>query len=182
MKPITCSLSLVALLALTGPGPAVAGGCSSSKAHAKATKASWATPARPDIVDTAAAAGSFNTLIAAVKAADLVDTLRGEGPFTVFAPTDEAFAKLPKGTVEGLLADPEALRSVLTYHVVPGELKAEEIADRRRARTVQGSRVTFADQGWSVNGATIVKSDIRAANGVIHVIDTVILPPERVGG
>ena len=131
-----------------------------------------------DIVDTAVAAGDFGTLVAAVQAAGLVDALKGEGPFTVFAPTDAAFAKLPAGTVESLLADPEgALKQILLYHVVPGKVMSGDLSDGLAAATLQGEEVTFnlAD-GAKVNDANIVTVDIETSNGVIHVIDSVILP------
>jgi uncharacterized surface protein with fasciclin (FAS1) repeats len=133
-----------------------------------------------DIVDTAIAAGDFNTLVAAIQAAGLVDTLKGDGPFTVFAPTDEAFAALPAGTVESLL-EPEnvaKLQAILTYHVVPGKVMASDVTDGTSAATVQGSNVAFVVAGGSVqiNGATVTAADIEASNGVIHVIDTVLLP------
>lgn len=132
-----------------------------------------------DIVDTAVGAGTFNTLVAAVQAAGLVDTLKGEGPFTVFAPTDEAFAKLPEGTVEGLLEDPETLASILTYHVVAGKVMSTDLSDDMTATTVNGADITIdLDSGVMVNTATVTTADIVATNGVIHVIDTVILPPE----
>ena len=132
-----------------------------------------------DIVDTAVAAGSFPTLVAAVQAADLVDALKGEGPFTVFAPTEEAFAALPAGTLESLLADPAALANILLYHVVPGKVMAADVTDGLTAETLQGSTVTFtvADGSVKINDANIVTTDIEASNGVIHVIDAVILPP-----
>jgi uncharacterized surface protein with fasciclin (FAS1) repeats len=139
-----------------------------------------ATPAAgPDIVETAITAGSFETLVAAVQAAGLVETLQGAGPFTVFAPTDEAFAKLPAGTVEGLLEDPEALANILLYHVVPGKVMAAQVTDGLTAETAQGSTVTFtvADGAVKINDANITATDIEASNGVIHVIDSVILPP-----
>jgi uncharacterized surface protein with fasciclin (FAS1) repeats len=141
--------------------------------------AAAAPAAGPDIVETAIAAGSFETLVAAVQAAGLVETLQGAGPFTVFAPTDEAFAKLPAGTVEGLLEDPEALANILLYHVVPGKVMAAQVADGLTAETAQGSTVTFtvADGAVKINDATITATDIEASNGVIHVIDSVILPP-----
>jgi len=131
-----------------------------------------------DIVDTAVSAGSFKTLVAAVKAAGLVETLKGAGPFTVFAPTDAAFAKLPPGTVESLLANPEKLKSVLTYHVVAGKVMAADVVKLNSATTVQGSDVKIAthDGKVMINDATVVKADIACDNGVIHVIDTVILP------
>ena len=132
-----------------------------------------------DIVDTAVDAGSFTTLVAAVEAAGLVDTLKGEGPFTVFAPTDEAFAALPEGTVESLLADPEALAAILTYHVVAGNVMSTDLSDGMMAPTVNGAEITIGTtDGVTVNGANVVTADIEATNGVIHVIDAVILPPE----
>ena len=132
-----------------------------------------------DIVDTAVAAGSFPTLVAAVQAADLVDALKGAGPFTVFAPTEEAFAALPAGTLDSLLADPAALANVLLYHVVPGKVMAADVTDGLTAKTLQGSTVSFtvADGSVKINDANIVTTDIEASNGVIHVIDAVILPP-----
>lgn len=131
-----------------------------------------------DIVDTAVDAGSFTTLVAAVQAAGLVDTLKGEGPFTVFAPTDDAFAALPEGTVEGLLADPDALAAILTYHVVAGKVMSTDLSDGMMAATVNGAEVTIGTEGGvTVNGANVVTADIEASNGVIHVIDAVILPP-----
>jgi uncharacterized surface protein with fasciclin (FAS1) repeats len=133
-----------------------------------------------DIVDTAVGAGSFNTLVAAVQAAGLVDTLKGEGPFTVFAPTDEAFAKLPEGTVEDLLKpeNKDRLVAVLTYHVVPGKVMSGDIAGKKSSvATVQGGEIAVdATDGVKVDDATVVTADIEASNGVIHVIDTVILP------
>ena len=133
-----------------------------------------------DIVDTAVSAGKFNTLVTAVKAAGLVDTLKGDGPFTVFAPTDAAFAKLPKGTVEDLLKpeNKEKLVAVLTYHVVPGKVMSSDLAGKKlSAATVQGSNVDIdATKGVMVDNATVVAADIETDNGVIHVIDTVILP------
>ncbi|MFN3955749.1 MAG: fasciclin domain-containing protein [Pararhodobacter sp.] len=130
-----------------------------------------------DIVDTAVAAGSFTTLVAAVEAAGLVDTLKGEGPFTVFAPTDEAFAALPEGTVEALLGDIPTLTAILTYHVVPGAVMAGDLSDGMMAETVNGQSVTISlGEGVMVDGANVVAADIAASNGVIHVIDAVILP------
>ncbi len=131
-----------------------------------------------DIVDIAVGAGTFETLVAAVTAAGLVDTLKGEGPFTVFAPTDEAFAALPEGTVEGLLNDIPALTAILTYHVVPGTVMSTDLSEGLTAETVNGQEVTITlDGGPKVNGANITTADIEASNGVIHVIDAVILPP-----
>ncbi|WP_114966055.1 fasciclin domain-containing protein [Alkalilacustris brevis] len=132
----------------------------------------------PDIVDTAVAAGSFETLVAAVQAAGLVDTLKGEGPFTVFAPTDEAFAALPEGTLEALLEDIDTLTAILTYHVVPGAVMSGDLEDGMMAETVNGQSVTIGVSygDVTVDGANVVTADIEASNGVIHVIDAVILP------
>lgn len=133
-----------------------------------------------DIVDTAVAAGQFKTLAAALEAADLVDTLKGDGPFTVFAPTDAAFAKLPAGTVESLLKpeNRDQLIAILTYHVVPGKVEAADVVKLDEAKTVNGKNVqiTVADNVVQVDNAIVVKTDIEASNGVIHVIDTVIIP------
>lgn len=135
---------------------------------------------KKDIVDTAVGAGSFNTLVAAVKAAELVDTLKSEGPFTVFAPTDAAFAKLPAGTVESLVK-PEnkaKLTAILTYHVVPGKLMAADVVKMKEIKTVQGQslKVEVKDGKAYVDGALIAATDVGASNGVIHVIDSVVLP------
>jgi uncharacterized surface protein with fasciclin (FAS1) repeats len=151
------SLSTAALIA----GPALADG------HAM------------DIVDTAVAAGGFSTLVAAVQAAGLVDTLKGEGPFTVFAPTDAAFAALPDGTVEALLKpeNKNKLTAILTYHVVPGAVMSGDLSDGMTAATAEGSEVTITTMGGvKVDGANVVAADIPASNGVIHVIDAVIMP------
>jgi uncharacterized surface protein with fasciclin (FAS1) repeats len=132
-----------------------------------------------DIVDIAAGNESFSTLVAAVQAADLVDTLKGEGPFTVFAPTNDAFAALPAGTVEDLLKpeNKDKLTAILTYHVVPGKVMSGDLSDGMTATTVQGTDVTIGTtDGVTVDGAKVVQADIEASNGVIHVIDTVILP------
>ena len=135
---------------------------------------------KQDIVDIAAGAGTFSTLVAAVEAADLVDTLKSEGPFTVFAPTDEAFAKLPEGTVETLLLpeNKSDLIAVLTYHVIPGAVMSTDIAGQMvTPTTVQGSMLDIdATNGVMVDGASVIQADIEASNGVIHVIDSVILP------
>ncbi|WP_396435093.1 fasciclin domain-containing protein [Limnohabitans sp.] len=129
-----------------------------------------------DIVDTAVAAGSFKTLATALGAAGLVDTLKGKGPFTVFAPTDEAFAKIPKADLDALLKDKAKLTAVLTYHVVPGKVMAKDVK-AGKVKTVQGSEMTISTTGGvSVDNAKVVKTDIVADNGVIHVIDTVIMP------
>ena len=135
---------------------------------------------KSDIVQTAVEAGSFNTLVAAVKAAGLVETLQGPGPFTVFAPTDEAFAKLPAGTVENLLKpeNKSKLVAILTYHVVPGKVMSQDIAGKKTmAKSVEGSEIDVdATRGVMVDNAKVVKADIETSNGVIHVIDTVIMP------
>jgi uncharacterized surface protein with fasciclin (FAS1) repeats len=136
-----------------------------------------------DIVETAIAAGSFKTLATALGAAGLVETLKGAGPFTVFAPTDEAFAKIPKATLDALLANKEQLKAVLLYHVVAGKVMAADAVklNGKGAKTVQGSEalITVANGGVKIAGANIVKTDIVAKNGVIHVIDTVIMPPSK---
>ncbi|MEM9710167.1 MAG: fasciclin domain-containing protein [Pseudomonadota bacterium] len=134
---------------------------------------------KKDIVDTAVEAGSFETLVAAVQAAGLVETLKGDGPFTVFAPTDEAFAALPAGTVEELLKpeNKDQLVAILTYHVVPGKVMSTDLSDDMTAATVQGSEIMIdLDNGVMVEEATVVTADIETSNGVIHVIDQVILP------
>ena len=133
-----------------------------------------------DIVDTAVGAGSFNTLVAALTAADLVDTLKGEGPFTVFAPTDEAFAKLPEGTVEDLLKpeNKEKLQTILLYHVVPGKVMASDVVNLSSAKTANDMELFITVDGKTVkiNQAQVVQTDIETSNGVIHVIDTVLIP------
>ncbi|TFH86454.1 fasciclin domain-containing protein [Billgrantia azerbaijanica] len=135
---------------------------------------------KADIVDTAVAAGQFETLVAAVKAADLVDTLKGEGPFTVFAPTDEAFAALPAGTLDELLMpeNRDRLQAILTYHVVPGKVMAEQAMGLSSATTVQGQDLTLTTENGSVriDDATVIQADVVASNGVIHVIDGVLMP------
>ncbi len=152
---------------------AVLGGSLSSPARAGDTS-------EKDIVDTAIAAGKFKTLVTAVKAAGLVETLKGKGPFTVFAPTDEAFAKVPREKLAALLKDRKALTAVLTYHVVPGKVMAADAVKVDSARTVQGQPITIASKNGrvTINGANVVRTDIICSNGVIHVIDAVILPPE----
>ena len=134
-------------------------------------------PAEKDIIDTAMTAGNFETLVTAIQAAGLVDTLKGKGPFTVFAPTDDAFAKIPQDQLVALLADKDALTQVLTYHVVPGAVSSSEVSRLDSARTVQGSNVTIdVTDGVKVDGANVVVADIITSNGIIHVIDTVIMP------
>lgn len=131
----------------------------------------------PNIVETAVSAGSFTTLTKAVEAAGLVDALSGEGPFTVFAPTDEAFAKLPEGTVESLLGEPAKLADILKFHVVSGKVMAADVAGMDSAETLLGQSVSIdTADGVKVNGAAVVQADVEADNGVIHVIDSVILP------
>lgn len=129
-----------------------------------------------DIVDTAVSAGNFKTLVAAVQAAGLVDTLKGPGPFTVFAPTDEAFAKIPKATLDKLLADKAALTKVLTYHVVPGKVMAKDVK-AGKVKTVQGQEITVStNMGVMVDQSKVIATDVAASNGVIHAIDTVLMP------
>ncbi len=153
---------------------------SSLAAVAVLASTSVAGAADKDIVDTAVAAGSFKTLAAALGAADLVDALKGEGPFTVFAPTDEAFSKLPAGTVETLLKpeNKDQLTAVLTYHVVAGQVPAKQVVELEGAKTLNGQRVDIAVSGGkvTVDKANVVTTDIRCSNGIIHVIDSVILP------
>jgi len=137
--------------------------------------------AKQDIVDTAVSAGTFNTLVAAVQAAELVEALKGDGPFTVFAPTDEAFAALPDGTVESLLLpeNQEQLQAILLYHVVPGTIMAADIGSGAQPATLQGATIDVigSASGVTVNGANVIAADVVTSNGVIHVIDAVILPP-----
>jgi uncharacterized surface protein with fasciclin (FAS1) repeats len=148
-----------------------------------ATSSASVRAAEKDIVETAVSSGQFNTLAAALGAAGLVDTLKGPGPFTVFAPTDEAFAKLPAGTVDNLLKpeNKDQLVAILTYHVVPGSAMAADVVKLTEAKTVNGKMVTVKVDGSNVmiNDAKVVTPDIAASNGVIHVIDAVILPPSR---
>jgi uncharacterized surface protein with fasciclin (FAS1) repeats len=131
----------------------------------------------PTIVDVAVQAGSFKTLVQAVQAAGLVETLSGEGPFTVFAPTDEAFAQIPQDTLQAVLADKEKLTAILTYHVVPGKLMAADVVRSTQLQTVQGQSITVSTEGGvRVDNANVIQTDIEADNGVIHVIDQVIMP------
>jgi len=166
IKNIITAVAAVAVIGFTSQ--AIAGSCSSGYSKKKA-----------DIVDTAAKAGSFTTLVAAVQEAGLVDTLKGEGPFTVFAPTDDAFAALPEGTVENLLKpeNRDQLVSILTYHVVPGKVKAADVKNME-APTVNGqtATLTVSNDGVQIEGANVVQTDIETTNGIIHVIDQVILP------
>jgi uncharacterized surface protein with fasciclin (FAS1) repeats len=174
----------VASLAMADDCPLAAAKKAQAQTHAQAQVQTVAFNAeKKDIVDTAVGAGSFKTLVAAVQAAGLVETLKGAGPFTVFAPTDEAFAKLPAGTVESLLKpeNKEKLVAVLTYHVVPGKVMAADVVKLTEAPTVQGSKakVKVVDGAVMIDGAKVVKTDIETSNGVIHVIDAVILPPAK---
>jgi uncharacterized surface protein with fasciclin (FAS1) repeats len=170
MKCSISAVAIVALLVVSTNYARAANTCSMTPAQAKSK----------DIVDTAVGAGSFKTLAAALGAGGLVETLKGKGPFTVFAPTDAAFKKLPAGTVESLLKpeNKKKLVSILTYHVVPGRVMAADVVNLKEAKTVQGSKVKIKvmDGKVKVDNATVVKTDINAANGVIHVIDSVILP------
>ncbi len=172
---IPASIAVAACM-LTLSATASAGKCPNTRTHA----VSYETKEKKqDIVDTAVQAGSFKTLAAALKAAGLVDTLKGDGPFTVFAPTDEAFAKLPPGTVEDLLKpeNKKKLTAILTYHVVSGNVKATDVVKLKSAKTVEGRMVKINTKGGvKVNDANVVKTDIACANGVIHVIDSVLIP------
>jgi len=165
------ALPVLALLAVSTPAPA------------QHTASSSYGDGEKDIVETAVAAGSFQTLVAAVKAAGLAETLQGEGPFTVFAPTDDAFAKLPEGTVESLLKpeNRDKLVAILTYHVVPGRLMAKDVVGSEYLKTVQGQKIKVSLKGDKamVDDAVILKTDIGTSNGVIHVIDSVILPKSK---
>jgi len=165
-----------ATIVLSATGAAYAGDCSSSKHHAvRATQTSGGQTG--NIVETAIKAGSFTTLVTAVKAAGLAETLSSPGPFTVFAPTDAAFAKLPKGTLKTLLANPDQLAAILKYHVVAGEVRAADVVKLDSATTVLGQSLTInTSNGVKVGKANVVKTDIGTTNGVIHVIDTVLLP------
>jgi uncharacterized surface protein with fasciclin (FAS1) repeats len=164
--------------AIAALGVFVAAGLSPSQASSHGS-----TSTKADIVDTAVSAGNLNTLVTAVKAAGLVETLKGTGPFTVFAPTDAAFSKIPKAKLDALLADKEALRAVLTYHVVPGKVMSADLVAERltTVKTVQGESVNIdARISVYVNDATVTMADIETSNGVVHLIDTVIMPPSMV--
>ena len=176
---LAVALFVVACVPMTAPTPAPEP--TKAPAAAAPTTAPAAAPAAKDIVDTAVADGRFKTLVAAVQAAGLVETLKGKGPFTVFAPTDEAFAKLPAGTVEGLLKEPAKLKDILLYHVVAGNVMAADAAKLTSANTVLGQPIAIKAEGGKVkiNDATVTIADIKTSNGVIHVIDKVILPPAK---
>ena len=164
----------------------VAPATASAQHSPSATSPAHGSAATGDIVQVASEAGSFNTLVTAVKAAGLVETLQGKGPFTVFAPSDAAFAKLPKATLDALLADRAALTSVLTFHVVPGKVLAGDIvkAGGAKPKTVNGQALDVQLRGGKVyvNGAQVTSADVAASNGVIHVIDTVLLPATAPAG
>ena len=176
-RPILLSVAALALVlsacSAASPTPAPA-------TPAPATPAPSMAAEVGDIVDVATEAGSFRTLLTAATAAGLVDTLKGEGPFTVFAPTDEAFAALPEGTLDGLLKDPEALKQILLYHVVAGKVTSDQVVGLTSADSVAGPAIEIAVKDGTVllnENAKVVTTDIEASNGVIHVIDQVILPP-----
>lgn len=169
-KSIISAIAAFGVFAATGLAPSQAGSYGS-------------TMTKADIVDTAVAAGNLDTLVTAVKAAGLVETLKGAGPFTVFAPTDAAFNKIPKAQLDALLADKEALTAVLTYHVIAGKVMAADLVEKRltSAKTVQGESVNIdARTNVIVNDATVIKADIVTSNGVVHLIDTVIMPPSMI--
>ncbi len=172
MRKFVFVLAAIVLMS-SAPVFAHCGSCGTGDAHDHVAEAASA-----DIVGVASSAGSFNTLLAAAKAAGLVATLQSAGPFTVFAPTDEAFAKLPEGTIDNLLANPDKLKQILLYHVVPGKVMAKDVVGLSSATTAQGSDIAIAVKGDSVmiNNAKVLKTDVMASNGVIHVIDTVIVP------
>ena len=172
MKKVLFVLTVVALMA-SAPAFAHCGACGTGESHSHGAEAASA-----DIVGVASSAGTFNTLLAAAKAAGLVETLQSDGPFTVFAPTDEAFAKLPEGMVDNLLANPDKLKQVLLYHVVAGKVTASEVSGLSSATTVQGSDIAISVKGDTVmiDDAKVIKADVMASNGVVHVIDTVIVP------
>lgn len=183
MKKTTLILLSVSMLVLAACASDDADSTTTTEGTAETIEAmtdtTEAMEATGTIVDVAADAGNFTTLLEAAQTAGLVETLTGEGPFTVFAPTDEAFAAVDSATLEALLADPDALADVLLYHVVPGEVMAADVIDLASATTAQGSDVAISVDGdtMMVGGATVVATDIQASNGVIHVIDSVLLPP-----
>jgi uncharacterized surface protein with fasciclin (FAS1) repeats len=175
MKYIIATILTLGLLA--NNATAHCGACGIEKKHEHSTKASSETNLK-SIMETAKASGSFKTLLAAVEAAELDEALAGEGPFTVFAPTDEAFAALPKGTIESLLKDKAKLASILTYHVVDGSVKAEQVVGLDKAVTLNGQSVMVkvTDGEVMIDQARVITTDIFCSNGVIHVIDAVMLP------
>lgn len=176
MKRWSILLAIVALMAFS----LVIAACGGDEEESSPSPSP--STAQKDIVDTAIEAGSFTTLVSAVQAAGLEETLRGEGPFTVFAPTDDAFAAVPKATMDALLADPKgALADVLTYHVVAGKVMAADLSDGMMIDTVNGAKlgVKISDGTVMVGDATVVTADVEASNGVIHVIDAVLIPPSE---
>jgi len=179
LSVLAVMLAVTLLVSACAPGIPVPAASQPQPTPVPAEPTKAPEPVVQDIVDTAVANGSFTTLVAAVQAAGLVDTLKGEGPFTVFAPTDEAFKKLPAGTVEALLKDPAALKDILLYHVVAGKVMAADVVKLESADTVLGKPVAIkvADGKVMINDATVALADVETSNGVIHVIDTVILPP-----
>jgi len=171
MHTITRTALVSALCLTLVAGNALAGSCNSKTAHSHEAKES---------LYGLASEGGFKTLTAAIQAAGLQETLTEKGPFTVFAPTDEAFAKLPEGTVEALLEDPEALKEVLLYHVVSGTVLAEDVVKLESAETLNGQKVAIhTEDGVKINDANVIKTDIMAENGTIHVIDTVLIPAKN---
>ena len=176
----TSTFGLANIAAAGSCGSASETGATMTKTSGTVEKHSVGAKTAMNIVETAVGAGSFKTLVAAVQAAGLVETLQGAGPFTVFAPTDEAFAKLPKGTLENLLKpeNKDQLIAILTYHVVPGRILAADVVKLKSTRTVQGQNLTIkaGDNKVMIDGAQAVKTDVLASNGVIHVIDSVVLP------
>jgi len=184
LKRIGISLLVLAILAVGSTAYGHCGACGSDNHTSKAESNSTVvkeTAMKKNIVETAIAAGDFNTLVAAVKAADLAGTLSGKGPFTVFAPTDAAFAKLPEGAVEALLKDKQRLGSILTYHVVASSVSAAEVVKLKSAETVNGQSLSISanGEGVMIDGAKVVTTDIVCSNGVIHVIDAVMLPKDK---
>lgn len=193
-KPITAITAVSALVLAAGFGVANANDVSADEPVSAAEVTIELGPVQVlgtraqqeagDIVDVAASAGTFETLLTAAREAGLVETLRGEGPLTVFAPTDSAFAKLPEGTLEAVLQDREMLRAILTYHVVAGEVTSDQVVKLDEAETVNGEkvRISVRDGSVMINEAKVVKADVQAGNGVIHVIDSVLMPPEKKTG
>lgn len=193
-KPITAITAVSALVLAAGFGVANANDVSADEPVSAAEVTIELGPVQVlgtraqqeagDIVDVAASAGTFETLLTAAREAGLVETLRGEGPLTVFAPTDSAFAKLPEGTLEAVLQDREKLRAILTYHVVAGEVTSDQVVKLDEAETVNGEkvRISVRDGSVMINEAKVVKADVQAGNGVIHVIDSVLMPPEKKTG
>lgn len=192
-KPITVITAVSALVLAAGFGVADANGVSPDEPVSAAEVTVELGPVQVlgtrerqeagDIVEVAASAGTFETLLTAAREAGLVETLRGEGPLTVFAPTDSAFAKLPEGALESVLQDREKLRAILTYHVVAGEVTSDRVVKLDEAETVNGAkvRIRVRDGSVMINDARVLKADVQAGNGVIHVIDSVLMPPEKSG-